>query len=274
MTKIIAAAGLLVFSLAFGQDRLSDRSLAQENNSGNLTITIVYDNVSYDTMFTPSNGFSCFVGGLEKTILFDTGEKPDILLHNMKQANIDSNRIQYLVISHVHFDHIGGLMGVTGWKNMETAFLPVKLAYPVARTERVVSFPVELFPHVFLTGVMPAEGVHADEQSLIIDTPQGLVLIVGCAHPGIVSILKKAKEIVKKDIYLVMGGFHLLNSTDEQIKAIVDSFKAMGVRYCAPAHCTGDKAKVAFRKAYGDHFVEMSAGKTITLNKDGLSFIR
>lgn len=239
-----------------------------------VTITILYDNVSYDTMFTPSNGFSCFIAGLEKTILFDAGEKQDILLHNMKQANIDSNRIQYLVISHVHFDHIGGLMGVTGWKNMETAFLPVKLAYPVARMERVVSLPVELFPRVFLTGTMPAEAVHGDEQSLIIDTPQGLVLITGCSHPGIVSILKRAREIVNKDIYLVLGGFHLLNQTDGQIKTIIDSFKSMGVRYCAPGHCTGDRAKAAFREAYGDHFVELGAGRTITLDKDGLRFIR
>jgi len=253
-----------------------------------VSITILYDNVSYDTMFTPSNGFSCFIAGLEKTILFDAGAEPDILLHNMKQANIDPYQIQYLVISHIHRDHIGGLMGETVWNNMETAFFPINPGYPGAQNEgghfmpaglfphvneRVDSLPVGLFPHVFLTGVMPpvpANVIHGEEQSLIIDTPQGLVLITGCAHPGIVSILKRAKEIVKKDIYLVLGGFHLLNQTDEQIKTIVDSFKSMGVRYCGTAHCTGDKAKAAFREAYGDHYVEMGAGRTITLDKDGL----
>jgi 7,8-dihydropterin-6-yl-methyl-4-(beta-D-ribofuranosyl)aminobenzene 5'-phosphate synthase len=256
-----------------------------------VTITILYDNVSYDTMFTPSNGFSCFITGLEKTILFDTGGEPDILLHNMKQANINPDRIQYLVFSHIHRDHIGGLMGETVWKNMETVFLPVKLdslgdgiergdslpvgLFPHVILKRVDSLPVGLFPHVFLTGVMPpvpANVIHGDEQSLIIDTPQGLVLITGCAHPGIVSLLNRAKEIAKKDIYLVLGGFHLLNQTDEQIKTIVDSLKSMGVRYVGPAHCTGDKAKAAFREAYGDHYVEMGVGRTITLDKDGLLF--
>ena len=216
-------------------------------------------------------------------------DRPDILLHNMKQANIDPDRIQYLVFSHIHRDHIGGLMGETVWKNMETVFLPVKLdslgegiqrvaslpveLFPHVFLKRVASLPVELFPHVFLTGVMPpvpANIIHGDEQSLIIDTPQGLVLITGCAHPGIVSILKRAKEIVNKDIYLVLGGFHLLNQTDEQIKTIVDSFKSIGVRYVGPTHCTGDKAKAAFREAYGDHYVEMGAGRKITLDKDGL----
>ncbi len=257
-----------------------------------VTITILCDNVSYDTMFTAAWGFSCSIAGLEKTILFDAGNDPGILKHNMKQANIDPNQIQYLVFSHRHGDHIGGVVfpdtstmsyqavtiGATGWKNLEIAFLPCELPCQVARIERVDSLPVELFPHVFLTGVMPGvvppKVIHGDEQSLIIDTPQGLVLITGCSHPGIVSILKRAKEIVNKDIYLVLGGFHLLNHTDEQIKTIVDSFKSMGVRYCGPGHCTGDKAKAAFRKAYGDHYVEVGAGRTITIDKDGLRFIR
>lgn len=241
-----------------------------------VTITILYDNVSYDTMFTAAWGFSCFIAGLEKTILFDAGGDPDIFQHNMKQAHIDPNRIQYLVVSHRHSDHNGGLTGITGWKNLETAFFPEEQAYPDMHLtnvvdqpgvkRKVVSSPTGLFPHVHLTEAM---GDRILEQSLIIDTPQGLVLITGCAHPGIVSILKKAKEIMNKDIYLVLGGFHLLNYSDEQIMPIVDSFKSMGVRYCAPGHCTGDKAKAAFKKAFGDRYVEMSVGKTITLDKDG-----
>jgi 7,8-dihydropterin-6-yl-methyl-4-(beta-D-ribofuranosyl)aminobenzene 5'-phosphate synthase len=277
---VLIALEIILLGCCSATDSVKDSSSIVSQ----VTITILYDNVCYDTMFTPSNGFSCFIAGLKKTILFDAGEKVDVLQHNMKQANIDPSRIEYLVISHAHADHFGGLLafdsstrtyqavtiGATGWKNIETAFLPVKLPYTLARNERVDSLPVGLFPHVFLTGVMPAKVRYGDEQSLIIDTPQGLVLITGCAHPGIVSILKRAKEILNKDIYLVLGGFHLSSQTDEQIKTIVDSFKSMGVCYCGPTHCTGDKAKAAFRKAYGDHYVEMGAGRTITLDKDGL----
>jgi 7,8-dihydropterin-6-yl-methyl-4-(beta-D-ribofuranosyl)aminobenzene 5'-phosphate synthase len=224
-------------------------------------------------MFVQGWGFACFIEGLEKAILFDTDSKPEILLYNMNQAHIDPDRIQYLVISHSDKDHAGGLSGVTGGKNIQTIFLPEELATPLTNQldqaglkRKVVTSPLELFAHAHLTGAM---GDKPKEQSLIIDTPQGLVLITGCAHPGIVSILKRAKEILNKDIYLVLGGFHMRDHTDEQIKTIIDSFKSMGVRYCGPTHCTGDKAIAAFRGAYGDHFVELGAGKTISLDKDG-----
>ena len=88
--------------------RPSDRVLAQDKNSGKVTITILSDDVSYDKMCTPAGGFACFVEGLEKTILFDTGLDPDALLHNMKQAHIDLDRIQCIVVSHRHGDHTGG----------------------------------------------------------------------------------------------------------------------------------------------------------------------
>jgi 7,8-dihydropterin-6-yl-methyl-4-(beta-D-ribofuranosyl)aminobenzene 5'-phosphate synthase len=131
----------------------------------------------------------------------------------------------------------------------------------------VLAEPRELFAHVRTTGAM---GDKIIEQSLILDTPQGLVLITGCAHPGIVSILQRTQALMNKEIYLVLGGFHLLQHTDEQVKSIIDAFKSMGVRYCGATHCTGDKAIAAFREAYGDHFVELGAGRTIRLSKAGL----
>jgi len=267
-------------TLVLGRCTATDSVKGDSSFVSQVTITIVYDNVASSKMFKPDWGFACFIEGLEKTILFDTGGKPDILLHNMKQAHIDPDRIQFrrarpiIVISHGHGDHTGGLACVTGGKNMQTIYLPEELASPLTSQlnqaglkRKVVTSPLELFPHVHLTGAM---GDKIIEQSLIIDTPQGLVLITGCAHPGIVSILKRAKEILNKDIYLVLGGFHLGDHTDEQIKTIIDSFKSMGVRYCGASHCTGEKAITAFREAYGDHFVELGAGRTITLDKDGL----
>jgi len=267
---VLIALEILVLGCCSATDSVEgDSSIVSQ-----VTITVVYDNVAFAETFKPDWGFACFIEGLEKSILFDAGAQADVLLHNMKLAHINPDRIQCLVISHDHGDHTQGLTGITGWENLKTAFLPKELTVPFTSLvyqpglkRKVASLPVGLFPRVFLTGAL---GKAIIEQSLIIDTPQGLVLITGCSHPGIISILKKAKEILNKDIYLVLGGFHLLDHTAEQIKSIIDSFKSMGVRYCGASHCTGDKAMAAFREAYGDHFVELGAGRAITLDRDGL----
>jgi len=250
-----------------------DSGKGKASNASELKITILYDNTAVGTKFQPDWGFSCFIEGLEKTILFDAGTKPDVLRQNMEQAKISRNRVEYVVISHAHGDHTGGLEGMIGGTKMEAVYLPEslpadlmkKLATAGVKTT-VVSSPLELFPNAHLTGTM---GTAIVEQSLIIDTPRGLVVVTGCSHPGIVSILRKAKEIRKKDIVLVLGGFHLLNHTDEEIKDIVASFKSLGVQYCGASHCTGEKAIAAFREAYGDRFVELGAGRVITMGEGG-----
>jgi 7,8-dihydropterin-6-yl-methyl-4-(beta-D-ribofuranosyl)aminobenzene 5'-phosphate synthase len=239
-----------------------------------LTITIVYDNVASDAAFKPDWGFACFVEGIEKPTLFDTGTQPNILMHNMKLARVDPDKIECLVISHVHGDHTGGLAGVVGGKHLKAIYLPEELApqqirlLELAKLEKsIVLSPLEIMPRVHLTGAM---GDRLIEQSMIIDTKQGLVIITGCSHPGIVSILRKAKEILHKDIYLVLGGFHLIDHTDAQVKEIIGSFKTIGVRYCGASHCTGEKAIAAFREAYGDRFVELGVGRKIVVGRDGV----
>lgn len=105
-----------------------------------------------------------------------------------------------------------------------------------------------------------------EEQSLIINTEKGLVIITGCAHPGIVRIIEKAKELTGKEVYLVMGGFHLSGASERTIAKITKSFKENGVEKVAPSHCSGDKAREIFRKEYGEDFIENGVGKTIKLD--------
>jgi 7,8-dihydropterin-6-yl-methyl-4-(beta-D-ribofuranosyl)aminobenzene 5'-phosphate synthase len=265
---------LLVCTLAIGQNRPADPAIPPQQSLGKVTLTILFDNVAYDKNLKPGWGFACLIQGLEKTILFDTGAQADILSHNIKLTGVDTDRIQYLVISHTHGDHTGGLEAVAGGKSLQALFLPEELPSALLNRQNrpglkreILTSSREICPDVHTTGVM---GDQIIEQSLIIDMPQGLVLITGCAHPGIVSILQRTKKILNKEIYLVLGGFHLLQHTDEQVQDIIASFKSMGIRYCGATHCTGDKAITAFRKAYGDHFVELGAGRTIHLNKDSL----
>ena len=120
------------------------------------------------------------------------------------------------------------------------------------------------------------EGVHIAslsfgddvEQFLVLDTTEGLVVVTGCAHPGIVEIVKKARLIFFKDVYLVLGGFHLLDLSDSKIQEKIQQLKDLGVRRVGASHCTGDKAIELFKQEFGDNFVKIGVGRI------GISFHR
>jgi len=99
------------------------------------------------------------------------------------------------------------------------------------------------------------------EQSLVLDTTKGLVVVTGCAHPGIVEIVKKAKQMLNKDVYLVLGGFHLLDLSDSQIQRIIQQFRELGVQKVGASHCTGDRAIQLFKEAYREDFVPIGVGR-------------
>jgi 7,8-dihydropterin-6-yl-methyl-4-(beta-D-ribofuranosyl)aminobenzene 5'-phosphate synthase len=118
----------------------------------------------------------------------------------------------------------------------------------------------KVFENVYTTGLIKN---NPDEQSLVIKTEKGLVIITGCAHPGIVNIIKKAKELAKENVYLVLGGFHLFGADDAEIEKIIGNFRDLGVKKVAPCHCTGDKAISLFEKEYKENFVKVGVGKII-----------
>ena len=78
-------------------------------SSADLKLTIVYDNNPYREGLETRWGFSCLVEGLERTILFDVGGEGAVLLRNMAKLEIDPNTIDVVILSHIHYDHIGGL---------------------------------------------------------------------------------------------------------------------------------------------------------------------
>jgi 7,8-dihydropterin-6-yl-methyl-4-(beta-D-ribofuranosyl)aminobenzene 5'-phosphate synthase len=236
-----------------------------------ITMTILYDNYIFNEGPKTDWGFSCIIKGTEKTILFDTGTKSDILFHNINKLNVNPKDVELVAISHIHGDHTGGLFAFLDENNKVTAYLPA--SFPdefVSRVEKAgakvvpVDKSVEICKGVSLTGEM---GVQIKEQSLILNTSKGLVVITGCAHPGIVDIVKRAKEVVDKKIYLVCGGFHLFkNKSEDEVKEIIREFKDLGVMKVGATHCTGDKAIELFKEAYKENFVQMGVGKVIRIS--------
>ena len=104
---------------------------------------------------------------------------------------------------------------------------------------------------------------NAYEEALILDTPSGSVVIVGCAHPGIVAMLKRIAETTKKPIHMVIGGSHLRQTPPDQVRKVVNDFKSMSIAWAGPTHCTGDEAMKLFREAYGDHFISGGVGTVV-----------
>ncbi len=262
---------LLAVALAacvLGHPPADARSSPGESRSP--TLTVLYDNYPFQAGCDTDWGFSALIEGLDKTILFDTGTKGDILLRNLETLKIDLDRVDLIVISHGHEDHTGGLAAVLKKKPGLPVYAPASFVTPALEAAvqgaggRIVAVkePLTLFPGAMVTGEL---GETIREQALVLDCPRGAVVLTGCAHPGIVRMLEKAKEIRKTDLRAVLGGFHLLQTAPLDVAKIISRFKELGVRSVGASHCTGDAAIEMFRKSYGPDFVELGVGRKIDL---------
>jgi 7,8-dihydropterin-6-yl-methyl-4-(beta-D-ribofuranosyl)aminobenzene 5'-phosphate synthase len=249
-----------------------EKAEIEHNNSTvmvkDLNITVIYDNNPYMEGLETSWGFSCLIRGTEKTILFDTGGDGSILLANMEKLGINPKEIDAVVLSHVHGDHVGGLDSFLQENNKVVVYLPK--SFPENFKDDVrehgakvveIHEPLKIYDAVYSTGEL---GTFIIEQSLIIHTDKGIIIITGCSHPGIVKIVGEAKDLIKDDVLLVMGGFHLGGESSADIEKIISDFKESGVRYVGPCHCSGDTARQLFEKEFKNNFINAGVGKIIT----------
>ena len=252
-------------------------TMASEKNSPKISeevckaldVIVVYDNNPHHSKLESAWGFSCVVRCNRETILFDTGGSSAILLSNMEKLQIDLKKIDLVVLSHLHGDHTGGLAGFLEKNNQVTVYLPK--SFPKSFKDGIKSYGTrieevdvsrEIASGVYTTGEI---GERIKEQSLIIRTPEGLVVLTGCAHPGIVRVLEASRKIVNDKIYLTIGGFHLGGIPISQLKNIIHSFERLEVEKVAPCHCTGEEARSLFQKYFGRNYIEAGVGKIIPI---------
>ena len=256
-----------VFSLS-GPPSLSASPRPGAQKSEEASMTILYDNNCFDPRLKTAWGFSCVVRGLEKTILFDTGGDGYTLLGNMRQLGVEPTEVDMVVLSHIHGDHTGGLERFLEKNSRVVVFLPA--SFPETFKKAVESLgahvegvfePRELFPGAYTTGEI-GDGIR--EQALALETASGLVVITGCAHPGIVRMVRKAREITDEEkVYLVVGGFHLGGEPPSRIESIAEELRRLSVQKVAPCHCSGDGTRKRFKEKFGPDYLDSGVGKRI-----------
>ena len=264
---------LLMNINTFTQAKMDSENNQQMNTESKIIeknpikMTVLYDNYVFTEGTKNAWGFSCFIEGTEKNILFDTGGEDEILMFNIDKLNINTESVEMIVISHNHWDHTGGLFTFFEKKSGIPVYLPH--SFPEEFIDNVkdagasvilINEPAKICNGVYSTGEM--EG-RVNEQSLIVKTNKGIVVVTGCSHPGIVNIIKKAQEIMGEEIYLVFGGFHLKDHSIKATKEIISQFRELGVKKCGATHCTGDKQINLFKEAYGNDYIEMGTGRVL-----------
>jgi 7,8-dihydropterin-6-yl-methyl-4-(beta-D-ribofuranosyl)aminobenzene 5'-phosphate synthase len=277
---------------------------AGSTGSDAATITILYDAFGKHSALQKDWGYSAFIEYAGKRILFDTGDNPDILAKNAKAKGVDLSRLDFVVLSHRHGDHMGGMsyllkvnpkvtiyapkenFGVYGSslpgtfyrrdESLDTAqryydgsppqTLKFGSAWPQAHFELVDS-TTQIAPGIHLIALVSDKPgtLELRELSLAIETPNGIVLVVGCSHTGIENIVRTAAAI-DPHIHLVAGGLHLVTANDADIAAVVASLHdTWKVDYVAPGHCTGEPTFAALTKAFGDRYLYAGLGTRLSI---------
>jgi len=270
-------------------------------------VTILYDSFGKSPTLTMDWGFAALVDYGGKRILFDTGNNAQIFEHNVKAAGVDLQKLDFVVMSHRHGDHMGGLAyllkvnstvkiyapkersGVYGddqpsstWYRKDPSLPTEQRYYRGAPPEiihmgeawpnanfQLIDKNIEIVPGMYLIALVSdiPGTLDVHELSLAIRTPDGLVLVVGCSHPGVEHILREASAI-DPHINLLLGGLHQIQAPDAEVERIArvlhDQYKLDRI---APGHCTGEPEFAALKKTFGDHYLYAGVGSVVDLPK-------
>lgn len=224
--------------------------------------------------FLAEHGFSVLIETEEANILLDTGATGIVLEHNLGLLGLTADDIDLVVFSHGHNDHTGGMGRIKGKiiahpDSFRERYLSpnenVKYDLTCPAPDPKKHFlelhrePVKLARGVMTTGEVPRkheweelkvfkvrEGEKLEEDKLmddmgvVINTERGLVVIQGCSHAGIINTIEQAIKVSGvKEVYCVIGGFHLIGPAEKKIDRTIGEFKRLGVKKIVPIHCTG-----------------------------------
>ena len=270
-------------------------------------VTILYDAFGKNPSLTMDFGFAALIEYGGKRILFDTGNNAKIFEHNLNAESVNLRNLDFVVMSHRHGDHMGGLAyllkvnptvkiyapkersGVYGddqpsstWYRKD-ASLPTEQRYYGGAPPEIIhmgeAWPganfqlidknTEIAPGMFLIALVSDKPgtLELRELSLAIRTPDGTVLVVGCSHPGVEHILREASAI-DPHINILLGGLHQIQAPDPEVERIAGVLhNQYKLERVAPGHCTGEPEFAALRRAFAEHYVYAGVGSVVDLPK-------
>ena len=234
-----------------------------------MQVKIIFDKDAQDPRLHTGWGVSCLI---DDKILFDTGENGQWLIENLERLAVDTHKLESVVISHDHWDHQGGLWKILEAKpNIKVYACPnfsrgfkEKVKSLGGRLIEIDKF-TQIEEGIYSTGEIAGRYAfrYMPEQALALKSSKGVTVLTGCAHPGITKIIENIKNNISEDIYLVLGGFHLMAKSSKAIKQIIEDFRKIGVKMAAPTHCSGEKAIGLFKQEYGDKFIKVEVGRYV-----------
>ena len=237
-------------------------------------VTTLVDNDVWMRGLASSWGLSLYVeidsGEERHRILMDTSGSFDVLSNNARKLEVSISDVEAVFVSHWHLDHCGALSHVLPLLRQQTpVYVPAKNSSGIKTireaegTPIVCSDPVYLMDGVMSTGEMRG-GV--SEHSLVINIrDKGLVILSGCAHPGIVNIVKRAQLVSGVSrVYAVIGGFHI--SSKREGTYVAEFLHELGVKLVSPCHCTGVNAKEAIADIMKGNCIKNGSGKVLSID--------
>jgi 7,8-dihydropterin-6-yl-methyl-4-(beta-D-ribofuranosyl)aminobenzene 5'-phosphate synthase len=271
-----------------------------------MKITCVVDDRALpDSRLRAEHGVSFHIEAHGRTVLFDTGQTAPVLLHNLSVLGTAPEQAEALVLSHAHYDHMGGLEGLLERlpgvpiyahpdlfreRFRKTDAGPKRLGPPMDRASledraslRLSADPVEVVPGIWTTGeIAPrpepegrsrqhivrkgggwASDPYRDDLSLVLGTGEGLVLLCGCCHAGLLNTLATVRSVFGRGPVAVAGGIHLVHADTPTLDHVVAKLQQHGPPRLCVGHCTGDRSFLGLRAGLGDQVSLCQAGTVL-----------
>lgn len=268
----------------------------------NMQISVLSEDcANYNSVgILAEHGLSLLVEHDGRSIIFDTGQS-SVFIRNAERMGKDIRSVDYLVLSHAHFDHTAGLPHYVKAKEGRVPLVchpgvferkldvdGTDVGSPLSLAEARESFDVNLVEETTKID----EGIHllvdvprvhedpgtviyhlrdgerepdpvSEDSNLVLRTDKGLFVVVGCSHSGVVNIVREAQEAFDEQVYGIAGGFHLIDAGRERLRNVIDCFREMGIEVILPCHCTGLEGTYLMGRELGAR--KINSGQTVKI---------